>query len=148
MIKSEIFCLNNVAPPESHINGSAISFTNHICNPIKHYHKTGTGQWALDVVNACKGAQVLLAMQGKAYNPASTTVITTTSPTGTPASGVLMVHLVEDADGVWFPLQLTAGGLAVACQFDAIGDSAIGTTVNVDDSLVLFPCLYSQETQP
>ena len=64
-------------------------------------------------------------------------------PATPPAVGVLMVHALEDPDGVWFPLELKAGGGPVACQFDLVGDASVGSTVSIDASLIIFPCLYA-----
>lgn len=67
---------------------------------------------------------------------------------GYPIQGVLMVHLVEDDDNAWFPFELTPGEGMFMAQFDKVADATYGTTVNIDESLLLFPASYAREGQP
>ena len=60
----------------------------------------------------------------------------------TGSSGLLAVHLTEDADGVWYLIDLHAGSGIFACEFDLIGDSNYGTTVALDGNLYVYPASY------
>jgi len=138
--KSEQSCLNDIASVHSHITGSDLTFnsTTHLATNITHNNKTGPGaaNYHADVVEYFMAAQVLKVRPSHGGSP-------------TPVDGVLMVHLIEDADGTLFPLELFAGeGFPDGARFDAVGDSTLGTTVTLDDSLLLFPGCYAQETQP
>ena len=64
--------------------------------------------------------------------------------TGGPA-GVLMVHLVDDPAGTWYPIDLRPGAGPFGCQFDLVGDATIGSSVLIDGSLYIYPGLYSQQ---
>jgi hypothetical protein len=127
-------CLNEMTDPRSHINGSALTFngSTHLCSPIIHNLKTG-GAYTATPVQSCKGAQMLLGIPGGGASP---------------VTGILMVHLVDDAPGVLFPLELIPGNGPIGAQFDKIGDATLGTTVHIDNSLLVFPDVYSQEPQP
>ena len=80
----------------------------------------------------CKGAQVI-------------TVDPSSGATG--SDGVLQVHLVEDANGVWYPLELKSGKGPAYAQFDYIGGyTGANSSVKFDNSLLIFPADYAQES--
>ena len=58
-------------------------------------------------------------------------------------AGVLMVHLVDDPVGVWYPIDLRPGAGIFGCQFDLVGDASVGSSVAIDGYLYIYPGLYS-----
>lgn len=60
-------------------------------------------------------------------------------------NGFLMVHLLDDPVGTWYPIDLRAGAGIFGCQFDLVGDATKGSTVLINGDLYVYPGLYSQQ---
>lgn len=54
-------------------------------------------------------------------------------------AGLLAVHLVGDADSVWYLMSLSPGDPPKGYVYDLIGDSSHGTTISDLTKLTLFP---------
>jgi hypothetical protein len=118
-MQNEQFIMFAGAPPRKHVKGDAITFgTSHTWTPI-HNGK---------LVISCLGARVLSTAGG---------------------GGFLAVHLIKDPVDTWYLMDLNVSdtdphGTGEPAEFDLIGDSTLGSTLNFDTSLIVYPGLYRE----